>query len=124
MRIRMRGALCGAALAGAAGLSSPAAAHGVAGPRFFPATLATDDPAVADELSLPTVSRSKTGDEPAARETDVSGEWSKRLTSALGVSFAGSWTQLETPGEPRASGFQNLETTLKYQFLTSAAHEA
>jgi hypothetical protein len=34
-------------------LSTPVLAHGVAGDRFFPATLAVDDPAVADELSLP-----------------------------------------------------------------------
>jgi hypothetical protein len=103
---------------------SPAFAHGVAGDRLFPATLATDDPAVADELSLPTLGRFRTGDDPAARETDVSGEWSKRLTRNLGVSFAGTWTRLEASGAPRASGFQNLETTLKYQFLTSARHEA
>jgi hypothetical protein len=124
MRIRMRAAMCGAILAGVAGLASPAAAHGIAGARFFPATLATDDPAVADELSLPTVGLFKTGDEPAARETDISGEWSKRLTPNLGVSFAGSWTRLQTPDAGRVSGFQNLETTLKYQFLTSAEHEA
>jgi hypothetical protein len=103
---------------------SPAHAHGVAGDRFFPATLATDDPAVADELSLPTVGRFKTADDPASRETDVSGEWSKRLTPNLGVSFGGTWSRLEAPGAPRVSGFQNLETTLKYQFLTSAEHEA
>jgi hypothetical protein len=35
-------------------LSAPAFAHGFAGNRFFPATLATDDPFVANELSLPT----------------------------------------------------------------------
>ena len=34
----------------------PAGAHGIIGQRFFPATLAIDDPFVADELSLPTVS--------------------------------------------------------------------
>src|SRR5437667_11708265 len=34
----------------------PAGAHGLIGQRFFPATLAIDDPFVADELSLPTVS--------------------------------------------------------------------
>jgi hypothetical protein len=124
MRIRMRAALCGAALAGVAGLASSAFAHGIAGDRFFPATIATDDPFNADELSLPTVSWSKTGDEPAARATDVSGEWSKRLTSKLGVSFAGDWTRLETPGAPAVSGFQNLETTLKYQAFTSTTHEA
>jgi hypothetical protein len=30
-------------------------AHGVVGQRFFPATIATDDPFAADELALPTV---------------------------------------------------------------------
>jgi hypothetical protein len=112
-------ALSAAVLAAAA-----ANAHGIAGNRFFPATLATDDPAVADELSLPTVSYLKTGDDPAATETDVAGEWSKRLTSKLGVSFAGAWTRLSTSGAGDASGFQNLETTIKYQALTSAEHEA
>ena len=41
---------------------SNAFAHCFVGARFFPATLATDDPCVADEMSLPTVSWSKTGD--------------------------------------------------------------
>jgi hypothetical protein len=124
MRICMPGALRAAlALASLSALVTPAAAHGVAGDRFFPATIAIDDPAVADELALPTVAWSKTGDEPSARQTDISGEWSKRLTRNLGISFGGEWTRIETPGEPTASGFQNLETTLKYQFLTSAEHE-
>ena len=124
MRTCMRAALRGAALAGMAGLASPALAHGVAGDRFFPATIATDDPFTADELSLPTVSRLKSGDEPAAAQTDVSGEWSKRLTSRLGISFAGGWTRIAAPGEPTVTGFQNLETTLKYQAITNAEHEA
>jgi hypothetical protein len=34
-------------------------AHGFAGSRFFPATITIDDPFVADELSLPTVSNQK-----------------------------------------------------------------
>ena len=37
-------------------------AHGFAGSRFFPATLSTDDPFVADEFSLPTVSSIVTPD--------------------------------------------------------------
>ena len=36
--------------------TSPAMAHCFAGSRFFPAMLTTDDPCVADELSLPTIS--------------------------------------------------------------------
>lgn len=39
--------------------SGPLSAHGFAGKRFFPATLATEDPFVADELSLPTISSRK-----------------------------------------------------------------
>src|SRR5437588_13080189 len=57
------------------GLPAPAFAHGVVGKRFFPATLATDDPFVADELSLPTISNQKTaasGDEPATLQTSTS----------------------------------------------------
>src|SRR5207253_4401557 len=93
------------------------------GARFLPATINVDDPCVADELSLPTVAAFKNGDIPAARQLDVSGEFSKRITESLGLSVASTWTHLRPPGGPNASGFQNLETTLKFQFLTDAAHE-
>jgi hypothetical protein len=106
------------ALALAAALTPAwAGAHGVAGDRFFPATLTVDDPAVADELSAPVVSH-------LDGETDVSGEYSKRLTPTLGVSLGGTWSRLAAPGEPAASGFQDLETTAKWQVLTDAPHEA
>ncbi len=110
--------LTGAAALAAAGLltsASPALAHGLAGARFFPATIATDDPAVADELSLPTIAR-------LDGETEVSGEYSKRLTDTIGLSFEGGWTRGDdAAGAPQ--GFQNLESTLKWQFLTDAEHE-
>ena len=110
-----------AALALAASLpASLAQAHGVAGARFFPATLTVDDPAVADELSLPTISHL----EGEGAQTDISGEYSKRLTSTLGVSIGETWSHLTSDGQPAASGFQNLETTLKWQAVTSARHEA
>lgn len=97
--------------------SQEASAHGFAGNRFFPATIAVDDPAVADELSFPTVSKFKNED--GVQETDVSGEFSKRITEHFGVSFGENWTHLAT-GQ---TGFQNLETTFKYQFITNAEHE-
>ena len=103
--------------------SSSALAHCFVGGRFFPATLAIDDPCVADELSIPTVMWSKTGDDPPARELDVSGEFSKRITETFGVSISPTWTHLSQPGMPNASGFQNLETTFKYQFLTMPEQE-
>ena len=44
-----------------------AAAHEIAGNRFFPATLAIDDPGVNDELAAPTISMTKSGDEPPVK---------------------------------------------------------
>jgi hypothetical protein len=98
-------------------------AHCFVGARFLPATLATDDPCVADELSLPTVSWSKTGDVPPATEWDISGEFSKRITETFGVSIGETWTQIRQPGNPTLAGFQNLETTFQYQLLKDAPHE-
>jgi hypothetical protein len=121
----MRNSLFLAATAGAALLcgASSAAAHAIVGDRFFPATLATDDPGVADELSLPTIAAFKTGDDPAARQLDLSGEWSKRITDRFAISFGETWTRTRTSGASD-SGFQNLETTLKYRMLKDDAHEA
>src|SRR4051812_25715926 len=48
-------------------------AHEVVGNRFFPATLTIDDPGVNDELSFPSVSSFKTGDDPSFRQRDFSG---------------------------------------------------
>src|SRR6266478_8948056 len=102
-----------------------ALAHGFAGSRFFPATIVIDDPFVADEVSLPTVSNQKTGTDPSVVQTDISGELSKRITSEFGLSIGYAWTHLDHAGPPRnPNGFQNLEITPKYQFLLNAPHEA
>src|ERR671925_195953 len=86
---------------------SDAAAHCFVGGRFFPATLNVDDPCVADELSLPTVARFNTGDDPSARQLDISGEYSKRITDTFGVSIGRTWTHISQPaGMPDVSGFQ------------------
>jgi hypothetical protein len=102
---------------------SAAFAHCFVGARFFPATLAIDDPCVADELSLPTVSWSKTGDVPPATEWDLSAEISKRITEDLGISIGDTWTQIRQPGNPTLAGFADLETTLQYQLLKNDEHE-
>ncbi|HKB83605.1 MAG TPA: hypothetical protein VKD04_10435, partial [Burkholderiales bacterium] len=111
-----------AALAGLLPLSA-AQAHCFVGIRFLPATLNIDDPCVADELSLPTVSRSKTGDVPSATELHISGDISKRLTENLGITIGTDWTRLDTPGSPRTRGFENLGTTVQYQLVKDATHE-
>src|SRR5258708_38903482 len=79
-------------------------AHGLIGQRFFPATLAIDDPFVADELSLRTVLhiRNRGGeDSPPTLQTDLSGEFSTRLSPNLGVSLCGTYTLPEPNARPR-----------------------
>jgi hypothetical protein len=104
-------------------LPTAASAHCFVGARFLPATLNVDDPCVADELSLPTISRFRNGDDPSAGETDVSAEFSKRITETFGVSIGTTWTHLYPPGGPGVSGFQNIETSFKWQLLTVPEHE-
>jgi hypothetical protein len=101
-------------------------AHGFAGKRFFPTTLAVEDPFVSDELSL-LISHIKEpgeGEEPAVRATEFSLEYSKRITPRLGVSVEEEYRLLDFEGEGSESGFGNLELGLKYQLLTSEEHEA
>ena len=104
----------------------PSSAHGFAGKRFFPATLVTDDPFVADELSLLTVSQQNFpagGDEPATRETEISFDVSKRLTQNFGIGFGAAYLQLQPARSERQRGWDNLEMSLKYQFYENDEHE-
>lgn len=106
---------------------SDAQAHGFAGKRFFPATPSTEDPFVADELSLPTITRQRFGaseGEPGSRETDFSFDVSKRITERLGVGFGGTYRQVEPAGGDRQRGFDNFAASVKYQFFTDPDHEA
>ena len=98
-----------------------AAGHGFAGARFFPATISTDDPFVNDELSLPTVSTIETAE---GRETAIAAEIAKRITPNLGIEVGQEFMVLNPKHEQEASGFRNLGLSAKYQFLTSAEHEA
>ena len=110
-----------------AGRATPVGAHGVVGERFFPATLAIDDPFVADELSFPTTSITKrhgSAGEPPTLETDFSAELSKRLSPDLGISLGGTVILLD-PKQDHATiaGFDNMEVSLKYVFVKSAPLE-
>ncbi len=106
------------------GWADPSFAHGFAGKRFFPATLATDDPFVADELSLPTVSRRRTADDAAPSiDSSASVDFSKRVTDDFGVGFGATWLRLEPRGGTRVQGFDNFALNAKYQFYKSDLHE-
>jgi hypothetical protein len=105
--------------------------HGFAGKRFFPTTLAIDDPFVSDELSFlgSFFTEPGEGDASPTGVTAVSGEFSKRITPHLGVSVGQEFRHLDpeeggTEEGGTRDGFGNLELGLKHQFLTSEAHEA
>src|SRR5262245_11039906 len=119
----IRNLVVGALFAAATG---SAFAHGFAGKRFFPATLATEDPFVADELSLPTVSRRKTGasgDEPAALVTETSVDFTKRITQNFGIGLGATWVDQKPDDGERVRGFDNFAANVKYQFFKSDEHE-
>jgi hypothetical protein len=107
-------------------MCSPALGHGFAGKRFFPATLATEDPFVADELSLPTISWQKSpagGDEPASRATDFFVDVSKRVTENFGVGFGATYKTVRPDGGETQRGFDNLAASIKYKFYQDDPHE-
>jgi hypothetical protein len=101
-------------------------AHGFAGKRFFPATLATEDPFVADELSLPTISyqiNAGSSDQPGTRETDFSVDVSKRITENFGVGFGATYKSIRPDDGDSQRGFDNLAASVKYKFYQSDEHE-
>jgi hypothetical protein len=103
-------------------VDGPALAHGFAGDRFFPATLQTDDPFVADEMSLPTLTKTPTdptGQQSYSVEVDIA----KRLTSTFGLTAAYQWNYFQPKGAPATHGFGSLHTGAQYQLFVNAPHE-
>jgi hypothetical protein len=102
-------------------------AHGILGNRFFPPTIATDDPFAVDELAFPTVSWLKnpadSGD-PSNHETDAGFEFDKEIFPhfAMGVSDTFIWQKPHAA--PSVYGWDNLTLTAKYQLWENPEHEA
>jgi hypothetical protein len=98
--------------------------HGFAGKRFFPATLTTDDPFVADELSLPTVSSNVGFEDGRVRETEVSWDLAKRITPNFGLGIGQEFTEVSPEEGDSVNGWGNLELSAKYQLFKNEDHEA
>ncbi len=95
-------------------------AHGFASKRFFPATLAVDDPFISDELSF-VVNHIQ---EPNQKTNEVSLAYSKRITPHFGIEFGDAYRIIKPNGEKTQKGFANLELGAKYQLFTDNRHEA
>jgi hypothetical protein len=116
----------GAAVAAAVILlstNSAALAHGFAGQRFFPATILTDDPFVADEMSIPQVTVNPPTPD-GSRETDIDIDLSKRITPDTDVIIGDSWQRLKPTGLPAVTGLGALHTGAQYQLFVNGPHEA
>jgi len=102
--------------------AADAHAHGFAGDRFFPATLQTDDPFVADEMSLPTLTKNPadtTGGQSYSVEVDIA----KRLTNDFGLTAHYGWNYFQPKGMPAFHGFSGLSTGAQYQLFINGEHE-
>jgi len=102
-------------------------AHGFVGDRFFPPTIATDDPFATDELLLPSVSyfKSPAGEgSPAVGTTDIGFEFDKEIFPKFALGVSGDWLNQKPDGEPSSSGFDNFALSVKYQLWENDKHEA
>jgi len=100
-----------------------ALAHGFAGERFFPATILTDDPFVADEISLPQVTVNPPAPD-GSRTTGIEIDLSKRITPNVGFTIGDQWQCLEQPGLPMVAGIDALRTGAQYQLFVDGPHQA
>jgi hypothetical protein len=98
-------------------------AHGFAGERFFPATISTDDPFVANELSLPTFQAIRQPGAPPTKTFDFSADIALKLTPNFGIEFADGYLLQKSSGSRLQTGFHNVEVGGKYQVFVNAEHE-
>jgi opacity protein-like surface antigen len=117
--------LFAALAAGCLSLAHNADAHGVAGDHMFVSTLIIDDPNVADEASLPTFSYlpQPSDTNPAPGLYGLNAEFDKRITENFGFGIASGYNWLTQPGAKTATGWSNLEVTLKYKPYVNPEHE-
>jgi hypothetical protein len=106
------------------GCAPSARAHTIVGNRVFPATLTIDDPGVNDELKLPTFTYAAAAnfDGTLGPITYTLGwEYAKTITADFGFSIGSeghTWQR-----NPRAQGWANIETQLKFVFYQNPEHE-
>jgi hypothetical protein len=104
-------------------ISHNAAAHGIVGNRLFPGTLAFDDPAVADELVLP--SSSSLGHPDGGSDVvdrRINWAFERLLTSTVSIGIESGWWHRNWEGAQR-SGFDTTYLELKKLLYKNEPHE-
>jgi hypothetical protein len=105
-----------ALLFGAVFAPAAAQAHGILGQRFFPATITSDDPFAADELALPTITNFN-------HETDYDFDYSKSIFPGFAIGIGMGYVDARPPGDPHATGFDNLEISPTLELTRSVESE-
>jgi len=103
--------------------NTAALAHGFAGDRFFPATILTDDPFVASEISLPTFTLNPTQSD-GSREFDIGPDLSMLITPNWDFTIGSDWAHIRAPGLPTVTGWGGLTAGTQYQLFINGPHEA
>jgi hypothetical protein len=103
--------------------AAEAGAHGFAGDRFFPATILTDDPFVASEMSLPTFTLNPTQSD-GSREWNLGSDLSMLITPNWDFTIGSDWAHIRNPGLPTVTGGTGLNTGTQYQLFINGEHEA
>ena len=101
----------------------PAFPHGFAGDRFFPATISTDDPFAASELSLPTVSAIRQPGSPSIKDISLSADLSVLIFPRVALTIGDAYEIQKAPNQQALTGFDNAEANLLYEFFENDKHE-
>ncbi len=105
--------------------ASSAQAHGIAGNRYFPATLTFDDPAVEDELTLPLNSRFEhpTDEGGEAKDDSYTAAFLKLVAPTLAVGGDTTWTDRKRSGFSTREGFTSTHVLVKSLLYENDPHE-
>jgi hypothetical protein len=115
-----------ALVAGLAGLAAPAFAYTAAGDRLFPASILLPQIAPSDDAYLTSGTQplhSAALPSSSDRLTNASVVFNKTITERLSVGIEDGWNRFDQAGAGTASGWQNLETTIKYLAVLDPTHE-
>jgi hypothetical protein len=105
------------------GSSYAAHAHGIAGNRLFPGTLSFDDPAVADEATIPNFSNlNHPADRGDVVDNRINWSFSRLLTPTVAFVVDNSWIHRDW-GVSQRSGFDLTNLGVKWEVYRSNLHE-
>lgn len=118
---------CAAALAGLLSGGHWASAHGFVGDRFFPPTMATDDPFAVDEFDLPAITgfdQPAGGGNPSSHQYTYGFEFDKEIFPHFAIGVSDDYVSHFGHGGPSEYGWDTVELTAKQELWTNDEHEA